>query len=548
MAGPLFPFLSFILFALLPLITPQGNIHLPLQRREILTNFQSVDPDLKQMTCLLDNPDTVPKKTKKASITELCFFRNLFYNVQVSLGSAAKTKKYELALDLLSPFTWVKSSNCSNCYTDNDGEFQCKKNCNMLDYTQTHKCHTKKKCQKTNTTASLDYINHNFTGHFVYENLQIKSLDHELKIKRFKIIDVENITNAPNFNSDGVLGLALEDSEVSDSEDAAEDSGIMTAIINAAQPIEDRIFSIYIRENDPDDEDYQPTIIFGDFNPDYQDDLNENVKWVQINNDSRFDWDLPVSSMNVKGSQQENLEIIFEKNSAILTLDTTFIGLPAKSLTKFVVYLNKLNLDCQLDNDKFDTLLCLNVTKAAISGIQMNIIFQDSNDKIETITLDFQNLVKDCSGNLGDKAISCYFQIQQSHSKSTILGEAFMKNFYMIFNMETQQVGLVTAASKADEPITHIVKREGRKFSRFLKYFFILLGVILAILCPFYVYQLCKIYKRKKEVKYDEGNVSTIEKIGEDTAYDFQAEMKEKLEARKKAEEEKKKEGNASEV
>jgi len=72
--------------------------------------------------------------------------------------------------------------------------------------------------------------------------------------------------------------------------------------------------------------------------------------------------------------------------------------------------------------------------------------------------------------------------------------------------------------------------------------------VILAILCPFYVYQLCKIYKRKKEVKYDEGNVSTIEKIGEDTAYDFQAEMKEKLEARKKAEEEKKKEGNASEV
>lgn len=535
------------LCVLFPLLHSQVNIHLPLQRREIQTNFLSSDPDLKQLTCLVDNPDS-PKKTKKASITELCFFRNLFYNVEVTMGSAGK-KKFELTLDLLSPFTWVKSDNCSNCYSDPEGGFQCKKNCNMMDFTQTHRCLPKKKCQKTNTTAVLDYINHNITGKFVYENLQIHTMDQELKIKRFKVIDVQNITNAPNFNSDGVLGLALEDSEGSDNETAEADAGIMTSIINAAQKMEDRVFSVYIRENDPDDEDYQPAIVFGDYNPEYQDNQDEVIKWVKINNGSRFDWDLPVSSLNIKGEKLENSEIIFEKNSAILTLDTTFIGLPVKVLNRVVDYLNKVGMGCSVDKDKFDSLMCEKVTKGALSGLKLNFVFQDDEEKISKVNVDPMNLIKNCEGELGDKAISCYFQIHQSHSKSTILGEAFMKNFYTIFNMEEERVGLVTAASKADEPITHIVRREGRKFSRFLKYFFILLGVILAILCPFYLYQVCKIYRRKKDVRYDDGNNNTtIDRIGDDTAYDFQAEMKEKLEARKKAEEEKKKEGNAAEV
>ncbi len=163
----------------------------------------------------------------------------------------------------------------------------------------------------------------------------------------------------------------------------------------------------------------------------------------------------------------------------------------------------------------------------------MSFKFQGDDEIPHNLTFNPERLLKDCKGGLKltDKSVSCYFQIHQSHSKSTILGQAFLKDFYAVFDMETKAVGFAPGALKEDEPITHIVKREGRKFSRFLKYFFILLGVILTILCPFYVYQLCKIYKRKKgSLNYDDGNSIQIDKIGEETAYDFQIEMKEKLE------------------
>lgn len=547
----LFYFLLPLLLSLFPLpISSQENIHLSLQRREFPTDFQNSLPDLNQLSCLLDNPDSTPKKKKKSTITQLCFFHNLFYNVEVGLGLTSKSPKYEFALDLLSPYTWVKSDSCRNCYKKK-GKDICKTDCNMFDFSQTHQCLSKKKCLKTNTTASLDYINHNFTGKFSFENLIIQSEDSEislLKLKKFKLIDVELISNAPNYNSDGALGLGLEDlanSEDSDDNEstATEDSGIMTAITKAASTIDDRIFSIYIRENNPDEDAYQPTIIFGEINPEYQDDESESLDYVPVNFQSKFDWDLPIYSLIVKGKESERNEIVFDKSSAILTLDTTFIGLPAKELSQLVDYLNDLSLDCGVDKEKFDTLYCSQVNKASLKSLQISFTFKGDDEISHSLKFDPTRLLKDCKGGLEltDKSVSCYFQIHQSHSKSTILGEAFLKDFYTVFNMDTKAVGFAAGALKVDEPITHIVKREGRKFSRFLKYFFILLGVILTILCPFYIYQLCKIYKRKKgSLNYEEGNSIQIDKIGEENAYDFQIEMKEKLEAKKKEEEKQK--------
>ena len=529
-------------------IEPQGNIHLALKRREFETNFQKTVPDLKQLTCMVDNPDKIKKKTNKR-VTELCFFRNLFYNVEVSIGLNSK-EKFELALDLMSPYTWVKSDNCENCYTNKKSERICSNDCTMLDFSQTHQCIKKKKCLKTNESATLDYVNHNFTGEFVYERLKIESIDDEIplvNVKRFKILDVEVINNSPNYFSDGALGLAFEEEASSNnSESSEENAGIMTAIINAAPTIEDRIFSIYIRENNTDDDTYIPTIIFGDVNPEYQDNDSDVIDYIQINSNSRFDWDLPISSLKLKSSDKIK-EISFDKSCAILTLDTTFIALPTREMKELLDYLNSIDLNCKTDKEKFDSLVCSNVVKSKLLAFQMNFVFVGDDNKPHTIKIDPLSLVKDCSGTLeGDKSVSCYFLLHTADSKTTILGEAFMKNYYTIFNMETQKVGFVEGAMEADEPIIHIVKRETRKFSRFLKYFFILLGIVVAILCPFYVYQLCKIYRRRKSMKYDEGNSMQIEKIGigEETAYDFQQEMKEKLEERRKAEEVKK----ASEV
>lgn len=534
--------LSYLLLSLLSLIYVtycQENINLPLQRREYTLDFKSSVPTT-QMICMEDNPDPAPKKKKKA-ITQLCIIRNLFYNMEVTIGT--KKDKFELALDLLSPYTWVKSDSCKNC-KDRNGEYSCDDDCTMSTFDQTHQCIKKKKCEKTNETVSLDYINHNFTGIFVYENLKIESNDDDfpsVPVKRFKIVDVDTINNAPFYNSDGGLGLGLEDDDTTDSESPENDSGFVTSIMKAVKEMEERTFSIYIRENDPNDDAYQPTIIFGDVDNEYQDKEEDPIKIIKINNNSKFDWDLPILSMKLSlGDQSPKTEIAFTKPSAILTLDTTFIGFPAKELKDLISYLNEVGLNCKKDTEKFKALYCSNVGKDKLKSIKFEINFQNSSGLLITVSLDPLDLIKECSGTLSDtRSTSCYFNIYEANSKSTILGEAFMKKFYTIFYLDTKTVGLVEAVKKEDEPIKHIVKREGKKFSRFLKYFFILLGALLVILCPFYVYQLCKIYRRKKaNLQYEEGN--TVDKIGEDSAYDFQVEMKEKLEARRKAEEQQK--------
>lgn len=533
------PYLLLSLLSFIYVTYCQENINLPLQRREYSLDFKS-SVSTNQMTCMEDNPDPMPKKKKKA-ITQLCIIRNLFYNMEVTIGT--KKDKFELALDLLSPYTWVKSDSCKNC-KDRKGEYTCDDDCTMSTFGQTHQCIKKKKCEKTNETVSLDYINHNFTGLFVYENLKIESNDDDfpsVAVKRFKIIDVDTINNAPFYNSDGAVGLGLEDDETTDSESPENDSGFVTSIMKAVKEMEERTFSIYIRENDPNDDAYQPTIIFGDIDNEYQDKEEDPIKIIKINNNSIFDWDLPILSMKLSvGDQNQIKEIAFSKSSAILTLDTTFIGFPTKELKELINYFNEVGLNCKKDTAKYNTLYCSNVGKDKLKSIKLELNFQNTSDLLTPLSLDPLDLIKECSGTLSDtKSTSCYFNIYETNSKSTILGEAFMKKFYTIFYLDTKTVGFVEGVKKEDEPLKHIVKREGKKFSRFLKYFFILLGALLVILCPFYVYQLCKIYRRKKaNLQYEEGN--TVDKIGEDSAYDFQIEMKEKLEARRKAEEQQK--------
>lgn len=532
-----FSYFLIIFYCFLSLYESQENINLPLQRRVYTTNFQSDLPNLKQLTCLEDNPDPLPKKKKK-SITQICILRDLFYNVEVTVG---KKHKYELAIDLLSPYTWVKSASCKNCYFKKE-EFNCNQDCSMDDFNQTHTCLKKNKCEKTNDTASLDYINHNFSGIFVIENLKIESKDEDfptVNLKRFKIVDVDTINNAPFYKSDGALGLGLEDDLSSDSEG---DSGFTSEIFKVVKEFDSRIFSIYIRENNPDDDAYQPTIVFGKVNLDYKDNEDELIKYVQVNNNSKFDWDLPIFSMKLANGDQKT-EIQFAKTSGIVTLDTTFIGLPQKELSNLIDFMNNVGYNCKKVKEKYDSLFCSNVKKEDLKVLKFEMVFENDDGKFITVSLDPLYLIKECSqGELAsDKPDSCYFRIHQSYSKSVILGEAFLKKFYTVFNLDDQTVGFSEGIIKEDEPIKHIVKREGKKFSRFLKYFFILLGALLLILCPFYVYQLCKIYKRRKgTINYEEGNSIQMDKIGEDTAYDFQQEMKEKLEARRKAEAEQK--------
>ena len=289
-------FAAFILILYLPALL-SDNFLLLLTRQEYKVDLFSTTLPQTQFTCMQDQPE--PKKSKKRQITpQLCFFRNLFYNMEMTIGGS----KFKLALDLLSPYTWIKGNTCESCYSSDQG-VNCIKKCEMAGFNKTHNCDVKKKCKSTNIKASLDYSNHNFTGNISYETIRLKDKfdDEKISIKKFKIIDMQTIFNAPNYLSDGALGLSPED-DASKEDQPEEDSGIVTAMANAQKNTEVTMFSLYIRENRASDSEnslYQPTLIFGDPEEDFQRFPEHQADAIPVNQDSLFDWDLPLQKITI---------------------------------------------------------------------------------------------------------------------------------------------------------------------------------------------------------------------------------------------------------
>ena len=117
------------------------------------------------------------------------------------------------------------------------------------------------------------------------------------------------------------------------------------------------------------------------------------------------------------------------------------------------------------------------------------------------------------------------------------MGEAFLKDFYTIFDMENDAVTMMEAVAKETETVVEQVKETGRKYSKFLKYFFIVIGVLLIVLCPLYLWQVYKILKRRKNNEnWEDPNAL---QLGDDPNYDLGADVKEKMERKKREEEEK---------
>jgi hypothetical protein len=289
-------FSTFLLIFFLPAFL-SDNLLVLLTRQEYKVDLFSSTVPISQFTCVQDQPEQ--KKSKNRKITQLCFFRNLFYNMQMKIGKS----QFYLALDLLSPYTWVKGSACESCSFVEEGN-TCVKNCKISGFTTLHTCE-KKTCKSTNIKAELDYFNQNFTGNIVYENIRLKDkFDNEkdqLSIKKFKILEVQKISNAPNYLADGALGLSPED-DASKGDEPEEDAGIVTAIANTQKNTEVTMFSIYIRENqglESENSLYQPTIVFGDPEEDFQRFPEKEANAIPVNQNSLFDWDLPLQKITI---------------------------------------------------------------------------------------------------------------------------------------------------------------------------------------------------------------------------------------------------------
>jgi len=80
-------------------------------------------------------------KHNSTYVTQLCFRKDVFYNMEIMVGE--DNHVFEMAIDLTSPWTWLKSSSCKLCPKIDPLEFEegdsCKspRSCTNAEFNQT---------------------------------------------------------------------------------------------------------------------------------------------------------------------------------------------------------------------------------------------------------------------------------------------------------------------------------------------------------------------------------------------------------------------------
>lgn len=370
----------------------------------------------------------VCKSNDKVDVENVCFYRNLFYNMDVSFmeGSIQETSKnYKLSIDLLSPYSWIKSDMCKICtLNEKKNRTQCSSDCSMGDFINTRACITKNGCFKTNRTGTLNFLEYQLKGKFVSDSFKIND---ELTIDGYNFLSVEEVINAPFFYSDGAIGM------IKDNLTGSNFIGNLKMVNNH---IKEDIFSIYIREREDNVlSSYRPKIIMGFIFEKYKD--KAEFQYINVNRNSSIFWDLPIQSISLdRKSQNNERKVNFKNNHAFLTLDSTFIALPNKELNELVAILNKwFNNKCSLDENKLNALFCSDLKQESLlEDLKINFIFEEE----KVVEVNPYMLLRDCKHENGK--LDCFFNVHESLSSFTVLGEAFLKNFYSVFDYNHNKV------------------------------------------------------------------------------------------------------------
>ncbi|EGR31236.1 hypothetical protein IMG5_115220 [Ichthyophthirius multifiliis] len=413
--------------------------------------------------------------------TQLCYFKDLSYNIEVLIGDINFNYQIAaLALDLNSPWTWIKSHQCTHCIQQKE-EQKCFQNClfdqSQTDFVVTNAYRKNKKAQISSNIQSVygEYIESNFSF-MSYEPEKNKSLfryfeeylleDEYQKyqdittLPNFKLVAVSKMVNYQNFTADGAIALGV--SNVQKEQKKIEpNTDFLQALINVTDDDEDqnsfekknkKVFGIYINEIGYYFPDYALTI--GGINYKYSHKKVQNAHFVPLNDESQYYWALPLKSMEIIQSESDwnnqqvnNNSIFFAKKQAIITLSTSLIALPLQEFISFVKILSRISkANCKVVDQNLYVVYC---RQFDINLVHKGILAINFDNDVQ-LKLNFLELIKECSLDTSEnenfELQDCIFNVQLSQTNNVILGEPFLKKHYTIFDSDNKQVGFLPAA------------------------------------------------------------------------------------------------------
>ncbi|CAD8191101.1 unnamed protein product [Paramecium pentaurelia] len=410
-------------------------------------------------------------------VTQICFTKNVFYNVEVILGDHITNQSiFSLALDLTSPWTWYKSNSCLSC-----------KDIKSLKYDNNKKCKNSKKIGKCidskfeklfDATKWNDIKVHGqiysseslIQGTFQTDTIQLLAYNSSRKmtisqflsyewgnstppalvnITGLQMLQVDYINTELPILADGVIGFGFGYTETEE-EKAQSNTDFVEKLVQEQTQLHltRQQFALYTYESSLNFS--EMVVQVGGFDYKYVHKQQQNVKWIQRLEKSGYYWMVQVDKIqfiNAQGNDLINANLPI--NKALLTLNSQFIELPYNILISLIQSLDNSHVgtECNLVDDEMYLLYCKNYHFSTAIDYRLAFIFGE-----HTIPIDNYHLIyRKCESVSENQMIqNCLFNIKVSESDYIILGEPFIKNHYIVFENQpgnnVRRIGIMPAA------------------------------------------------------------------------------------------------------
>lgn len=401
---------------------------------------------------------------------EICHVRNLEYLLSTSLKFGKQNVKLRLSLDFTSKFSWIiKKKKIESLYTQCGANSSCENNINI----------NKSSLVLKTIEASKVFIND------------------------FNFMIVTREKGLQNFKGEGGFCASFS-------------CNLMEYTKNFSQ-----IFGIFLADESKNGiENYYKNsqLISGDIK-DFELISNNETKisWVKIAPSQHF-WNIGIKSLAIALTNDSNSKYISKiikfspSQIAILSLSTSFIGLPKKQFNELLEFLNNTmsNAKCKQNSSDYGLIYCQNMTfPLHFEQIKMVMDLKESNDVFH---LDWKYLISKCVLSQEIKQIyKCKLNVFQTSNDYVVLGEPFFKNYILIFDSKNKKFGYFKAKKQRKQIKETLLNENSENFYKeFLVYLVALMGILLIFIFVILYRRkhsfLKKIFKRNKTKKYKDSS------------------------------------------
>lgn len=335
---------------------------------------------------------------------------NIHYNIKLYIGNPLK--EFRLILDTGSNWLWVGTDSCDNCYQIGIGDlYNCSNSISCIE----------EKDNKKEILYGIGYV----SG---YVTKDVVSFDKEmnLSVSGQEFLQIEKIEDIDQLRGEGILGIGKKGYDT---------SNYLTFIqtLKSQNKIERNMYSLYLLGHECKED---SKIVIGG----YDENLFEgNISYIKVISDDF--WNIPIESVYfTDNGNKQNIDSVYK--TALIDSGSSEIVMNSEDLKAIISYFKNLEIICELVNNHQE------VPQLTCEESDLN-KYPDFNILINgtVFVIKANDYMANCYFRYFKYLCRLHFVVDNTlyAEQIIILGETFLNNYYSIYDIENNRIGLAKA-------------------------------------------------------------------------------------------------------